>query len=290
MRLALALGVLGVSGLAAACEDKAGGVSPTDTTTTAETTTTNETTTSSETTVTTPSETTVSETTVNEVVVTETTTGETNVAETTPGETTEDLGEGLCPGVAACVGGCTDQTCANNCVTSADNQAEGAAFVGLLKCLKDNACLPTTQTPTDEDYKKYFECQRTKCLDAYVTCYAGAEFGTGPCPAVGGCVQSCETDDYTCGRACFSAASKENSTAFMDLNMCVNAQCYKKEQTSAEYAGCVQQAQAQQPCSLLYNSCLGGVGAGPDSAGGGGGAGAREAADRAMKARAFFGE
>ena len=278
MRLALALGVLGVSGLAAACEDKAGGVTPTDTTTTAETTTT------SETTVTTPSETTVSETSVNEVAVTETTPGE-----TTPGETTEDLGEGLCLGVAACASGCTTLACRNDCVTSADNEVERAAFVALINCLGDNACSPTTATPTDDDIRDYFECQRTKCLEPYVTCFAGAEFGTGPCPVVGGCVKSCDVDDYTCARTCFSAPSKANSTAFMNLNLCVEAQCYKKEQTPAELAGCVQQAQAQQPCSLLYNSCLGGVGAGPDGAGGGGDAGAREAADWAMKARAFFG-
>lgn len=291
MRLALAMSVVGVAGFMACNDESTPGA--TDTTVT-DTTVTDTTVTDTTVTDTTTATTTATDSTATDSTTTtptDTATTDSTATETT-GETVEpDLGEGLCPGVAKCVSGCTTQACANACVTGADSQAEGQAFVDFFKCLQDNSCLPASETPTDADIKAYYECQRTKCIDPYMTCFGGTEYGTGTCASVGGCLQSCDEGDFTCPRNCYAKATEENAKTFTDLNFCVLAQCYKDGQTNAEFAACAQQAQQQQPCSLIYTSCLGNVGGAPEGAGGGGSAGdAEQSAFRAaMKARAFFG-
>lgn len=195
----------------------------------------------------------------------DTTAPDTTQPDTTQPDTTQPV-VGICPGLSACVSQCGTEACADDCLEEADSEAEEALTTAYIGCLETNACT-TSAFPTESEAKAAYECERTNCLAAKTSCETGDTHGAATCRATAQCLQACDEFDLACARACFSAATELAATAFFDLALCLERECYGQ----ANFQTCSQQAtSAVGPCSLTYNGCYGDTGAAPGAGGGGG--------------------
>jgi len=181
-----------------------------------------------------------------------------------------DLGEGTCLGMVACVDDCTTEECETACLAASDSEAETAALTALNTCLATNACVPASDTPTDAEVRAAANCARDNCVAESVTCYQGETTGTGPCPAIRGCVTDCE-DDLRCARGCFQAATSQNAQYYFQLRYCLDSECYSSTQFPNEVRECRINAETIQPCSVDASQCgINVIGAAPGAGPGGG--------------------
>lgn len=223
---------------------------------------------------TTSPDTTSPDTTAPDTTAPDTTAPDTTAPDTTPDTTAPDTTQpdttqpvvGICPGLSACAAQCATEGCVDDCLGEADSEAEATLATTYLGCLETNACT-TSAFPTEEEAKAAFECERTNCLAAKTSCESGDTHGAATCRATAQCLQSCDEFDLACARACFSAATEVAATAFFDLELCLERECFGQ----ANFQTCSQQAtSAVGPCSLTYNGCYGDTGAAPGAGGGGG--------------------
>lgn len=205
------------------------------------------------------------DTTAPDTTAPDTTQPDTTQPDTTQPDTTQPV-VGICTGLSACASQCSTEGCVEDCLAEADTETEATLATAYLGCLETNACT-TSAFPTDEEARAAFECVRTNCLAAKTSCETGDTHGAATCRATAQCLQSCDEFDPTCARACFSAATEEAATAFFDLDLCVERECFGQP----NFQTCSQQAtSAVGPCSLTYNGCYGDAGAAPGAGGGGG--------------------
>lgn len=181
-----------------------------------------------------------------------------------------DFGEGTCPGMIACLDLCADETCEAACLAAADSEAETAALTALGACLEENECLPASDTPTDEEERASASCAREHCVAETVTCFQGETAGAGRCPALRGCVRECD-EDYACVRACFAAATLENVEFYVQLELCLDAQCIGTTDPAGEENCRTEAMKSTQPCAVEANQCgIGAIGGAPGAGAGGG--------------------
>jgi hypothetical protein len=181
-----------------------------------------------------------------------------DVVDTTSPEVSPDPGSGLCVGlITTCTDQCSDATCFDACLTTeADSVAEKDLATTYLACIDLGDC----ERPADADQAEVrasYLCEQTACNSQRRACEQGATSGLGDCGPIGGCLDNCLPEDFTCQRGCFLVATTEAARLFVDLQYCVAANCYVTGGSSADYQTCAQFALAELgPCVLYRDACF----------------------------------
>lgn len=187
-------------------------------------------------------------------------------ADTAPADTTPpadtvspDPGHGLCVGlISSCTDRCTTSTCFDACLISdADTAAETTAATAYLGCVDTNDC-ERPPGATQAQIRGTYQCEQTHCLAERRACEQGQSSGINACGPIGGCLDDCLEDDFTCQRACFIVATVEAARLFLDLQYCVAANCFVVDGSSADYQTCALFALGDDgPCEAFRDSCYG---------------------------------
>jgi hypothetical protein len=171
----------------------------------------------------------------------------------------------ICPTINTCVKQCPqgDQTCAENCFTSAASDEEANAAFELLNCEMDcNNSATSAET--------FFSCLSQNCADERIICARGPDASSsasGACSGLNSCLNACGASGTpACRRACYAAASPSSTDAFLDISMCAAEACSDVPPSSREACYNASVASGGE-CYSVYTACVGTSGGGT---GGGG--------------------